>query len=364
MEWGTVEAEDVGPRSGGRDLGGPGDLAGLFAGSDLDDEDEGSAFGVLQARFGWVGSSGPGVALRLRIHAHPTPDTTGVELRLRDDARYVRSPLRPFQDRHGDLTLALPVPPEGEDGRILYAHLPYAALPRRVGDALALEAWLVEDTEPVEETLFAVELPAPDVRRIDNALAAVAFAMVSAEGAGHARAHGPALVADRIGRMEASLARLFRLDAIGRGVAAALLADAEAEADRMAAARLRAHIAPDGIPAILAALEQLAGAPPAQAELAWIAALAARLGTTTDGARPGATRGRRGGPSPAAVAHLATLGLGPCATWDEVRAAWRRAAATDHPDRAPADAQAAAHERMKALNAAYAALRRSMGRGR
>lgn len=366
MEWGRVEAQDAGARFGGRDLRDTDDLSALFDGADFEEEDDDvEVFGVLQVLHGWVGPSGPGAALRFRLHTDLDPGIAGLELRLRDDARYVRSPLRPFQDRHGDLTVALPLPSEGDDGRLVHAHLPYAALPRRLGEDLALEAWLVEDGEPVEEALWGLELPDPGVRRLDNPLAAVAMAAVSAEAAGFARARGPALVeAGRARRIESALAALFRLDAVGRGVLAALVEESEAEGDRMAAARLRARVAPEGVARVLATLEALAGPTPAPGEAAWIAALAARLGTTSERARAKGPRGRRAGPSPATEGHLRTLDLGPGATWDEVRAAYRKAATQHHPDRAGEAGQAAANERMKAINAAYAALRRGMGRGR
>ena len=366
MEWGRVEAHDVGARFGGRDLSGPGDLAGLFAGADFESDDEPEdVFGDLQLLHGWVGAGGPGVAIRFRLQTDLDPDLAGLELRLRDDARYVRSPLRPFQDRHGDLTLALPLPSEGDDGRVVYAHLPYAALPRRLGEELALEAWLVEDGEPVEEALWGLELPAPGVRRLDNALAAVVTAAVSAHGAGLARARGPGLVeAGRLRRIETALGAAFRLDGVGRSALAALLESIEPEADRMAAARLRARVAPDGLPRVLLLLEELAGTAAPQGEAAWIAALAARLGTQSERARPRGPRGKAAGVSPATAAHLRTLDLAPGATWEDVRAAYRQAASRHHPDRAgPADV-AAATEKMKAINAAYAALQKTMARVR
>ncbi len=366
MDWGRVEAQDVGARFGGRDLRGPEDLAALFEGADLEEEDDGDeVFGVLQLLHGWVGPAGPGAALRFTLRTDVDPDIAGLELRLRDEGRYVRTPLAPYRDRHGDLTLTLPLPPEGDDGRLVHVFLPYAALPRRLGEELALEAWLVEDGDPVEEALWGIELPDLGVRRLDNALAAVALAAVSAEAAGVARARGPALVeAGRARRIEAALAAHFELDPVGRAVAAALVESAEPEGDRMAAARLRARVASEGMPRVLAMLEGLAGPVPTPGEVAWIAALAARLGTTSERARARGPRGRRAGPSPATEGHLRTLDLGPGATWDEVRAAYRKAAAQHHPDRATPAGQAAATERMKAINAAYAALRKGMGRGR
>lgn len=375
MEWGHAAADDSGPRFGGADLAGPDDLAALFEGAELEveDDEELDAFGPLRILHGWVGPSGPGAALAFPLRTDLDPEIGGIELRLRDDSRYVRGALPSFRDRHGDLTVSMGLPElvRGEE-RLVYTLLPYAALPRRVGDELALQAWLVEDGEPVEEAIWPLVLPDPGVRRLDNALAAVIHAAVSAEAASGVRAGPAALMgAGRVDRLEAEVARLFRLDKDGRAVAAELARSVLPEADRMVAARLRARVAPEGMPRVFGLLEFLArgAGTAAPAEEAWIAALAARLGMK-GGAGPrqkraGSSRGpSRAGPSPATAAHLQTLDLTASATWDDVRAAYRRAAHLHHPDRATPEAQAAANERMKTINAAYAALKRGMGRGR
>ena len=373
MDWGEVEADDVGARFGGADLGGPEILAALFAGADLDEpeDDDLLALGALRVLHGWVGPAGPGAALAFPLRTDLDPEIGGIELRLRDDSRYVRAAVPAFRDRHGDLTVsvALPPPVRGEE-RIVYAHLPYAALPRRVGDELALQAWLVEDGEPIDEAIWSFVLPDAGVRRLDNALAAVVLAAVSAEAASFVRATGTALASGNRGaQREVDVARLFGLDGSGRGVAADLFRTATPEADRMIAARLRARVAGEGLPRVFGLLEALAHAHGgSQAELAWIAALRARLGVKEGPNREGPnrerTRAHRAGPSPTTARHLHTLELTPGATWEEVRAAYRRAAQLHHPDRAPAEGQAAATERMKAINAAYSALERGMGRGR
>ncbi len=372
MEWGRVDAQDVGPRFGGPDLAGPGDLAGLFEGADFDlddEEDELAAFGALRVLHGWVGPSGPGAALAFPLRTELDPEIGGIELRLRDDGRYVRGAVPAFRDRHGDLTVSVGLPPQvrGEE-RFVYAMLPYAALPRRTGEELALQAWLVEDGEPIEEAIWGLELPDPGVRRLDNALAAVVFACVSAEAAAGARASGTALMgAGRAELRDAEVARLFGLDAVGRAVASELARGGVPEAERMVAARLRARVAAEGLPSVFGLLESLArsAGAAAAAEEAWIAALAARLGVKggAQGPRQKRRTTNRAGPSPTTAAHLRTLDLVAGATWDDVRAAYRRAAQLHHPDRATAEEQAAANERMKAINAAYAALQRGM-RGR
>ncbi|MES2641543.1 MAG: DnaJ domain-containing protein [Myxococcota bacterium] len=373
MEWGQAVADDVGPRFGGADLAGPDDLAALFEGAELavEDDDEIDAFGPLRVLHGWVGPSGPGAALAFPLRTDLDPEIGGIELRPRDDGRYVRSALPGLRDRHGDLTVSIGLPEHvrGEE-RLVYALLPYAALPRRLGDELSLQAWLVEDGEPIEEAIWPLVLPDPGVRRLDNALAAVIAAAVSAEAASGARAGPSALMsAGRVDRLDDEVARLFRLDKDGRAVAAELARAVGAEADRMVAARLRARVAPEGLPRVFALLYGLASGAgtAAPAEEAWIAALAARLGMKGgDGPRQkrGGSRPSRAGPSPATAAHLQTLDLTATATWDEVRAAYRRAAQVHHPDRATPHEQAAANERMKTINAAYAALKRGMGRGR
>lgn len=374
MEWGQAAADEAGPRFGGADLSGPDDLAGLFEGADLEvDGDDLEAFGPLRILHGWVGPSGPCAALAFPLSTDLDPEIGGIELRLRDDGRYVRSALPNFRDRHGDYTVSVGLPPHvrGEE-RFVYALLPYAALPRRVSDELALQAWLVEDGEPIEEAIWPLVLPDPGVRRLDNALAAVIQAAVSAEAAGARRADAGALMgAGRSTRLEAELARLFRLDSDGRAVAADLARGAAAEGDRMIAARLRARIAPEALPRVFGLLDQLANevGVAAPAEEAWLAALAARLNVkghpgNEEGGRQKRRGASRAGPSPATATHLRTLDLCAGATWEDVRAAYRRAAHVHHPDRAAPPEQAAAHERMKSINAAYTALKRGMGRGR
>ncbi|MDP2314943.1 MAG: J domain-containing protein [Pseudomonadota bacterium] len=372
MEWGQVDAQDVGPRFGGAELSGPHDLAALFEGAELEEleeDDDLAPFGPLRVLHGWVSPAGPAAALAFPLRTDLDPEIGGIELRLRDDGRYVRGAVPPLRDRHGDLTVSVGIPPLilGEE-RIVYATLPYAALPRRVGDELALQAWLVEDGEPIEEAIWPLVLPDPGARRLDNALAAVLLAAVSAEAAAGTRAGSAALMGSgRATRRDAEVARLFQLDGVGRAVAADLARDLAPEGERMIAARLRARVAAEGLPKVFELLDLLAHGTGAAApgEAAWIAALAARLGVKgSSGPRQKRKTASRAGPSPTTTGHLHTLGLVPGATWDDVRAAYRRAAQLHHPDRAPPDAQPAAHERMKAINAAYTALQRGMGRGR
>ncbi|MDP2306110.1 MAG: J domain-containing protein [Pseudomonadota bacterium] len=372
MEWSQAAFDDAGSRWGGADLAGPMDLAGLFEGAELEVEadDEIDAFGPLRVLHGWVGPAGPGAALAFPLRTDLDPEIGGIELRLRDDGRYVRGALPAFRDRHGDLTVSIELPAHvpGEE-RLVYTLLPYAALPRRVGDELALQAWLVEDGEPIEEAIWPLVLPDPGVRRLDNALAAVIQAATSAEAAGGVRAGPGALMgAGRANRLDAEVARLFGLDKDGRTVAAELARGAVPEGDRMIAARLRARIAPEGLPRVFGLLSGLASGAgvAAPAEEAWIAALAARLGVKESGAKGGPRQKRpsRAGPSPTTAAHLQALDLSASATWEDVRTAYRRAAHLHHPDRATPEEQAAAHERMKGINAAYTALKRGMGRGR
>jgi hypothetical protein len=383
----------VGPRFGAAELRGVADLAGLFAGDEPeprdeddeeeDDDDEFVAFGALTALHGWMGAAGPGVALAIPVRTEIDPGIAGIELRVREDGSYLRSALPSLRDRHGDLTIALPLPPLGDplldpradDVRLLRAFLPYAALPRRVRAGLVLEAWLVEDGDPVEDRLWRLAVPPLADRLAENALGAVAVAAISAAAVGGKGGAAHALAdAARSGRIEAALGDLFTLDPTGRAVAAELLRAAEPEAVGAVAARLRAWVAPEALGRVLGVLHDLGPGggvlPPLEA--AFLAALAGRLGVAGGPkahASSGGGRSRRPasgrGASPAMQAHLRVLDLAAGASWEEVRTAYRRAATVHHPDRAqalsPAE-QAVAHERMKRINAAYAALRRVLAR--
>lgn len=55
------------------------------------------------------------------------------------------------------------------------------------------------------------------------------------------------------------------------------------------------------------------------------------------------------------------LGVGKNATWDEIRRAFRKLALEHHPDRAAAADRAAATEKLRELNAAYAILAEEFG---
>lgn len=334
MDLGDALLHDVGPRFGAV---GPTDLAALFP--PLAEDDEPGAFGPLEGVLGWVGPSGPGLALRLPVRGRLDPAVHAVELRLRDRGRWVRSRLRAFADRHGDLTLAGPAAP------VIHAFLPWAALPPRFREGV-VEAWLVEDGEPVEEGAWRIALPGHEARRLDNALTAVVLALTSVAAAPGTlgRAADPAGFAPS-GAILDAVVGLFGLDAAGRAWAEEIVADALPEADRSIARRLTALVAPQALPPVLGLLRGFARGPRAAA---YVARLTERIGVAP--APPPRV-------SPATAAHLRTLGLGPGATPAEIRAAFHRAAAAHHPDRVPEAERAEATERMKRVNAAWAALR-------
>lgn len=335
MAWGRSQGRPV-----GASFGAVRDLEALFRDFDEEPDEEDEAFGPLRALHGWVGAAGPGVALAfpLRTGLHSAVDA--IELRLREDGRYVRSTVRALRDRHGDVTLTIPIAPSREELRT-HVVLPYAALPRRIGPDVVIEAWLVEDGEPVEEALWSLELPSWAERLLDNALGAVVLAAVSAASAVRGK---PALVESREARIEAALGPLFALDAVGRAVAIELIRGVEPEGVVSLAARLRASVAPEAMARVLGLLQALSGGAPA--ERVFLERLAARLGVS----RAEAPRAR----GPGRAGPLAVLGLAEGATWEEVRAAYRQAASVHHPDRAGPES----HEQMKRINAAYAALRR------
>ena len=300
----------------------------------------------LRALQGWVGPGGPGVALRFAVRAPVDPRWSSLALRLRRRGRYVRSVAKELRDRHGDLTLRPPLPELHQGERVVHVVLPYVALPPKLGD-VTLEGWLLEDEEPVEEALWPLPLPDATAMQYDNPLTALAIACLSAEAAGRPPSAGPGLVAGRRDTIAGRLAAEFALDTLGRAVLDALLEDLAPESARSVAGRLRARVSSRGHAAVLALLRELAGTLPRRAELDWLESLRIHLGDPRPTAAP---------PPPPADPHLAALGLGPSATWAQVRAAYRAAAAQAHPDRAAPEEQARAHERMKALNATYAAL--------
>lgn len=97
-----------------------------------------------------------------------------------------------------------------------------------------------------------------------------------------------------------------------------------------------------------------------EAELAYLAAVAEQFGLSELEFR----RIKATNLGPDADDPYAVLGLLPGAAPEEVRQAWRRLAAENHPDRmtqrgAPAEFVAIAHEKTAAINAAYARIRQS-----
>lgn len=329
MDIRAARYEEVGPRFGERPAH---DLPGLFGEGDEDDEESG-AFGPLAVIGGWMGPAGPGMALRTTLRCRFDPRVHAVEVRLRAGGRYVRSRVAGMRDRHGDLVVHHVAAP------VVTAFVPWAALSPRAQE-LVVEAWLVEDGEPVEEGVWALPLPDWEERRLENALTAVALALVSL-----APARGAGLASS--GAFVDTLTGLFLLDAVGVAWAREIVADAEPESERMIATRLGALVHPTMLPRVLAALAPFAVGPRAAKFLVGV--------TEQLGARR-APPPRL--PRPAKADPLAVLGLSPGATQAEIKAAFHRAAATHHPDRVPEADRAAATEAMKRINAAYDALRR------
>ncbi|HRO04076.1 MAG TPA: DnaJ family molecular chaperone, partial [Terricaulis sp.] len=98
-----------------------------------------------------------------------------------------------------------------------------------------------------------------------------------------------------------------------------------------------------------------------EAELAYLEQVAAHFGFTDMEFR----RIKATNLGPDAGDPYAILGLLPGATMDEVRHAWRRMAAENHPDRmtqrgAPPEFVAIAREKTAAINAAYALIREEL----
>lgn len=329
MELGSARIEVVGGRFGERPSD---DLEGLFAAFPLPDDGEGP-FGRLDVLTGWMGRSGPGFVLSTRLHVPFDPSLHTVEVRLRTGGRYIRSLIVSYGDRQGDLTFSVPAAP------IVYGFFPYAALHARHED-IAVEAWLVEDGEPIEEGLWTLRLPAHETRRLENALTAVVLALVSTTAALGDAGLTPS------GAIEDAAVELFLLDNVGRTWAREIVTDAEAESDRATAVRLRAHISPEAMPRVLGLLGRFARTARAAR---FVKRIADQLGV-----QPG--RSPKVGAETAA--HLDTLGLSVGATPEAVRAAFHRAAALHHPDRATESDRESATEEMKKINEAYAALRR------
>lgn len=375
MRFGRVAAQNVGPLFGRHgDLPLDEALAAAFAEElepdrdaedDEDDEEEDldAAFGPLRVLHGWVGPSGPGAALQVEVRTDLPIDVSGVEVRLREDGRYVRSALRELSDKDRDLTLRLELEPGGEqDLWLVTGFLPYAALPPRAGHGLVLEAWLTDDGEPVEEQLFRFVLPSAADRWVANALGAVTLAAVAAGAnagrpvAGGARTPGIELARGR--RIVEAVGGYFHLDGAGLAVVERLAGVTGLGSADDAAKRLRDFVSPRAFGSVMALLHGLAGAggPVTPGEARFLDALQARLGVHAEA--PRARAARAGG----LEIHYDALGVAPGADWDAVRAAYRDVARRHHPDlaRPGAGEQAAAHERMKGINAAYAALRRAL----
>lgn len=299
-----------------------------------EEDDPGVPFGVLRARYGWVGAAGPGVALRFPVRTDLPLDFAGIELRLRSEGRYVRSALSRLGDRDRDLTLRPALVPSDlrEELYVVTAFLPWAAVSRHPGE-LTLEAWLTEDEDPVEEELWPFVLPPAHARQYDGPLGAVAIAAASAG-------------APQAGR---ALAGLFRLDAVGLAVAERLIRPEVAEPVEAVADRLAEAVSPRAWARVHAFLASIAS------DAEFLEMLAALLGL--------GGRGDVRGADAKLAAHFATLGLAPGAGWEAIRAAYRRFARLHHPDRAHGRPEERdAHDKMKRLNAAYAALEEAFRR--
>lgn len=301
-------------------------LARVFEAVELPDEAEDAeedALGDACVVEGWIGEAGPGWALRVVVRARAAgvrlDEGVGVSIRLRAEGRYVRSELRAYADKDRDVWLG-PEVVHGEEDDLVLTFLPFAALPARLPDEIALEVQLTQDDDPIDERLYRLPVPDARARWTLGPFGAVGLA---------ARAVGAEPVAE--------VARWLGLDAAGRAALERQWAKVPAVAIEDIAADLRRFVHADALVAVLDALGRWGDADR-------VRILAARLGPL----------GLRGPMDPALAKAYRALGVAPSADLRAVRDAYRRLARAHHPDRA-AD-PAAATARMTQINEAYAAI--------
>ncbi|MFZ5475178.1 MAG: DnaJ domain-containing protein [Myxococcota bacterium] len=202
---------------------------------------------------------------------------------------------------------------------------------------------------------FVVPLPS-EVRRLGlSGPARLVMALVAC-----ARAGGRPLAKDDVRFVRETFCAAHPLDDDGLAwLRAWMRALRDAEPERLApekvAARLARHVRDEDVDDVILWLMRGARSTwPGAAQEAWIAGLAGALGL--DAARIAALWRELDAPSGEAdrARALATLGLGPGATAEQIRAAWRERVMASHPDR---DASADATRRTAELNAAYRLLR-------
>lgn len=290
-------------------------------GEDADEE----ALGDLIVVAGWANVSGPGWAMRVSVRPEVLGATVDkgltVEVRLRASGRFIRSELRTYADKDCDITLC-PELVTAEEGFEAIAFLPYAALPARLPDELAVDVQLSQDGDPIDDRLYRLPLPPLRERLVAGPFGAVGLA---------ARAVCPPEAVPEV-------VRWLGLDAAGRATFDRLWAKAPAVDLDDVASNLRNTVHEDALAAVVESLARWADA-------RVLRDLAGRIGSF----------GKRAPADPELVGHYRALGLAPGADLRAVRAAYRRLARDHHPDCAGIDPQEA-HARMSRINTAYAAI--------
>jgi DnaJ like chaperone protein len=189
-----------------------------------------------------------------------------------------------------------------------------------------------------------------------NFLSAIATACI-----GVVRSDG-SLEASEVSTLRRSLVEAFELDPVGDAALRDILkAENRSPSDpSSAAARMRPHLDEGSAEPVVALLYQMAEADghTSEVEEAWIRAFCDAAGIPRV-AREAARREQEAELS----SHYAALELSPGAPLEEVKRAYRRMASEYHPDRVatlPKGFQEFATNKMKAINAAYDALRKHL----
>jgi DnaJ like chaperone protein len=251
--------------------------------------------------------------------------------------------------------------------------LPYAALPEDADGPVRLELWsLTPRGERLAHAQYDVTLPEHATWFTENLLGGLVSAAVQM-----VLRHAP-LERSEVSRIREVMKQAFELDDLGDyALRSTLKAAHGAPRDmRLLAAMLAQHLDADAHPMIIGFLYDIASVDGKidPREEQFIEELCRALGiapAVRDNARRRATgqsadEGPRAAPPPSASldVHYQTLELGPGASWDEVRAAYRRLAREYHPDKVQNLAKGFrdyATQRMTQINAAYQALRAGLG---
>jgi DnaJ-domain-containing protein 1 len=299
---------------------------------------------------------GPGLVIKVAASFHAAVQGAVVLFRFEGGDGYIRARHASYADPDGDLTLPGAVRQQSNGAIFALTFLPYAALPPRTRRDVTCEAVVFDGSgNRAGHATWNLRLPAKSERQ-QNALSALARA-----GVALAYASG-GLSREEVRIMRERLAGWFELDEVGLESLRESLNAAKDDPPSLedAAAPFRGA-EPDVCEGVFAFLVEVATIDGVfeESERAFLVAFGRMLPIDEDRILDALGDTERGQLDQCCQA----LELEPGAEWTEVKKAYRRLAGEYHPDKVatlPKDFQQYATDKMKAINAAYAALRAAL----